>query len=85
MTDKVIVTCALTGAQQGKAANANLPEQPREIIEQALDAARAGAAIVHIHARDRRGKATADVAVFREITEGIRAKSDVILNLTTGG
>jgi len=85
MSDKVIVTCALTGAQQGKEANANLPEQPREIIEQSLDAARAGAAIVHIHARDRRGKATADVAVFREITEGIRAKSDVILNLTTGG
>jgi uncharacterized protein (DUF849 family) len=85
MTDKVIVTCALTGAQQGKEANPNLPEQPREIIEQALDAARAGAAIVHIHARDRRGKATADVAVFREIAEGIRATSDVILNLTTGG
>ncbi len=85
MTDRVIVTCALTGAQQGKEANPNLPEQPREIIEQALDAARAGAAIVHIHARDRRGKATADVAVFREIVEGIRAKSDVILNLTTGG
>src|SRR3989304_3871416 len=85
MSDKGIVPGALTGAQQGKEANANLPEQPREIIEQSLDAARAGAAIVHIHARDRRGKATADVAVFREITEGIRAKSDVILNLTTGG
>lgn len=85
MSDKVIVTCALTGAQQGKEANPNLPEQPREIIEQALGAARAGAAIVHIHARDSRGTATADVAVFREIAEGIRAKSDVILNLTTGG
>ncbi len=85
MSDKVIVTCALTGAQQGKEANPNLPEQPREIIAQALDAARAGAAIVHIHARDRRGTATADVGVFREIVEGIRAESDVILNLTTGG
>jgi len=85
MSDKVIVTCALTGAQQGKEANPNLPEQPEEIVEQALDAARAGAAIVHIHARDRRGKATADVGVFREIVEGIRAKSDVVLNLSTGG
>ena len=85
MSDKVIVTCALTGAQQGKEANPNLPEQPEEIIAQALDAARAGAAIVHIHARDRRGKATADVGVFREIVEGIRAKSDVVLNLSTGG
>lgn len=85
MADKVIVTCALTGAQQGKEANPNLPEQPREIVEQALDAARAGAAIVHIHARDKRGKATADLSVFREIVEGIRAKSDVVLNLSTGG
>ncbi len=85
MADKVIVTCALTGAQQGKEANPNLPEQPREIVEHALGAAAAGAAIVHIHARDRAGRATADVAVFREIVEGIRARSDVILNLTTGG
>lgn len=85
MADTVIVTCALTGAQQGKEANPNLPEQPREIIQQAVDAARTGAAIVHIHARDRSGKPTADVTVFREIVEGIRAKSDVVINLTTGG
>ncbi len=85
MVDKVILTCALTGAQQGKEANPNLPEQPHEIVQQAVDAWRAGAAIVHIHARDRNGKPTADVAVFREIVDGIRAKCDVVLNLTTGG
>lgn len=85
MADKVILTCALTGAQQGKEANPNLPEQPHEIVREAVDAWRAGAAIVHIHARDREGKPTADVAVFGEIAEGIRAKSDVVLNLTTGG
>jgi 3-keto-5-aminohexanoate cleavage enzyme len=49
----VIVTCALTGAQQGKEANPNLPEQPAEIIEQGLAAWRAGAAILHIHARSQ--------------------------------
>ncbi len=84
--EKLIITCALTGAQQGKDANPNLPEQPEEIIQQAIDAWNAGAGIVHIHARDKQGKATSDVSVFREIVEGIRAKGcDVILNLTTGG
>lgn len=85
MSDKVIITCALTGAQQGKEANPNLPEQPHEIVQQAVDAWRAGAAIVHIHARDRNGKPTADVAIFREIVEGIQGKCSVVLNLTTGG
>ncbi|MFQ5420780.1 MAG: 3-keto-5-aminohexanoate cleavage protein, partial [Anaerolineae bacterium] len=83
---KVIITCALTGAQQGKEANPNLPEQPDEIIQSGLDAWRAGAAILHIHARDKAGKATSDVAIFRQITEGLRAAGcDAILNLTTGG
>ncbi len=55
--DRVIVTCALTGAQQGKEANPNLPEQPGEIVAQGLDAWRAGAAILHLHARDQAGTA----------------------------
>jgi 3-keto-5-aminohexanoate cleavage enzyme len=82
----VIVTCALTGAQQGKAANPNLPEQPEEIIAQGLEAWRAGAAILHIHARDAAGRASSDVAVFRRIIDGLRiAGCDAVLNLTTGG
>ncbi|MCG3141328.1 MAG: 3-keto-5-aminohexanoate cleavage enzyme [Anaerolineae bacterium] len=84
--DEVIITAALTGAQQGKEANPNLPEQPDEIIQQALDCWRAGAAIVHLHARNERGRATSDVRVFRKIVNGIRAaSSDVVINLTTGG
>ncbi len=83
--NKVIITAALTGAQQGKAANPNLPEQPEEIIAQAVECARAGAGIVHLHARDQAGKATAEVKLFRQLVEGIRAQCDVILNLTTGG
>ncbi|MFQ5614756.1 MAG: 3-keto-5-aminohexanoate cleavage protein, partial [Anaerolineae bacterium] len=83
---KLIITAALTGAQQGKEANPNLPEQPDEIIVQAIACWRAGAAIVHIHARDERGRATSDVAVFRQIVNDIRAAGcDVVLNLTTGG
>jgi 3-keto-5-aminohexanoate cleavage enzyme len=84
--DRVIVTCALTGAQQGKGANPALPEQPREIIAQGLAAWRAGASILHLHARDEAGRATGDVAVFRRVAEGLRAAGcDAVLNLSTGG
>jgi len=84
--DKVIITCALTGAQQGKEANPNLPTQPEEIIQQAIDAWNAGSAILHIHARDPHDRPTADVAIFRRIVEGIRARRcDAVLNLSTGG
>lgn len=83
---KTIVTCALTGAQQGKEANPALPEQPDEIIEQGLEAWRAGAAILHLHARDAEGKASGDVGIFRKIVDGLRdAGCDAVLNLTTGG
>lgn len=84
--DKIIITSALTGAQQGKEVNPNLPEQPDEIIRQAVECWRAGAAIVHLHARDERGRATSDVGIFRRIVEGIRAAGcNVVINLTTGG
>ncbi len=83
---KVIITCALTGAQQGKEANPNLPEQPDEIIEQGLAAWRAGAAILHLHARDKFGKPTSDVTIFNKIVKGFRSVGcNAILNLTTGG
>lgn len=84
--DEVVVTCALTGAQQGKAQSPHLPEQPDEVVAQGLDAWRAGAAVLHLHARGREGRATGDVAVFRAIVEGLRgAGCDAVLNLTTGG
>ncbi len=86
MMSKTIVTCALTGAQQGKETNPALPEQPDEIIHQGLEAWRAGAAILHLHARDAAGKATGDVEIFRRIVTGLRdAGCDAVLNLTTGG
>jgi uncharacterized protein (DUF849 family) len=84
--DRTVVTCALTGAQQGKQSNPNLPEQPEEIIGQGLEAWRAGAAILHIHARDTAGRATGDVAIFQRIVDGLRSNGcDAVLNLTTGG
>jgi len=81
---KVIITAALTGGGHGKEANPNLPEQPDEIIEDAMKCREAGASIVHIHARDKRGKSTMDLRVLRAIQNGIKASSDLIVQLSTG-
>lgn len=83
--DKTIVTVALTGAQQGKEANPNLPISPPEIIRQGYEAWQAGASVIHIHARDAAGRATGDVAVFAEIVAGLRSRCDAIINLSAGG
>jgi len=83
--EKLIVTAALTGGFHTKADNPNLPEQPDEIIRQAYECWRAGASIVHIHARDSAGRPTADVNVFSQIIEGIQEKCDVVINVSTGG
>ena len=82
---KVIVTAALTGAFHGKEASPDLPERPDEIIAQALACREAGAAIVHVHARDKQGKSTMALDIFREIHEGIKKSSDLIVQLSTGG
>lgn len=82
---KLIITVSLTGGFHGKEANPNLPEQPDEIIQAAYDCYNAGASIVHVHARDRSGKPTGDVNIFREINEGIKSKCNIIIQNTTGG
>ncbi len=82
---KIIITAALTGAGHGKEANPYLPEQPEEIIEQALQCRDAGAAIVHVHARDKSGNNSMSLDIFREIHEGIKSSSDLIVELSTGG
>lgn len=82
---KVMITAALTGGTHGKEVNPSLPEQPEEIIAQAVQCREAGASIVHVHARDKTGQATMDLDVFREIHDGIRKATDLIVELTTGG
>lgn len=82
---KTIITAALTGAQQGKEANPNLPIRPDEIIAQGYAAWQAGAAILHIHARDAAGKASADVDIFAEIVAGLQSRCDAVINLSAGG
>lgn len=85
VTDRVIITCALTGGIHGKEANANLPEQPDEIVRQGVEAAEAGAAVLHVHARDPDGSNTMDPAVYREIHDRLCARTDAVIQLTTGG
>ena len=86
MRDKTILTCAVTGNQTTRAQNPALPVTPAEIAASAIDAARAGAAIVHLHARDPvTGRGSMEAEHFAEIVERIRASDvDVILNLSTG-
>lgn len=83
--NKLIITAALTGGFHGKDANPNLPEQPDEIAQAAYDCWQAGAAIVHLHARDRDGKPTCDPKIYAEIVEKVKARCDVITQVSTGG
>lgn len=83
--DKVIITAAQTGALVTKKMNPGLPEQPDEIVESAYACYQEGAAIVHIHARDKNGTPTGSKEVFQEIHDKIRAKCPIIVQDSTGG
>ena len=83
--DPVIITCALTGGIHGKEANYNLPEQPDEIVEQGVAAWRAGAAVLHVHARNPDGSNTMDQAIYSELHERLCSETDAVVQLTTGG
>ncbi len=83
---KVIITCAVTGSIHTPSMSPYLPVTPDEIAEAAIGAAKAGAAIIHLHARDpKNGSPTQDPALFRQFLPKIKAACDVVLNLTTGG
>src|SRR5512140_1790773 len=83
---QIIVTCAITGGGDTVGKHPAIPVTPEQIATSALEAAAAGAAIVHIHVRDpQTGKATTKLEYYRETVERIRAKNDdVVINLTTG-
>jgi uncharacterized protein (DUF849 family) len=84
--EKLIVTAAITGNITLPVQTPYLPLTPQQIIDDAVRAANAGAASVHIHGRDpETARPTTDPAVYREIAAGIRARSNVIVCVTTGG
>ena len=86
MNWEVFVTCAVTGAGDTAGRSEHVPVAPEQIADAAIEAARAGAAIAHIHVRDPdTGKGARDPALYRAVVERIRASDvDVVLNLTAG-
>lgn len=84
--DKVIITASLTGAVTTKQDNPNLPTQPKEICQAALECYEAGAAVVHIHVRDEEDRASMRYDIFEETVNLIRESGcPVLLNLTSSG
>lgn len=86
MSRKVVVTCAVTGGADSTGKSEFVPVTPEQIATQAIEAARAGAAIVHIHVRDpETGKASMAGELYGEVFDRVRgADTDVVINLTTG-
>ena len=86
MNREVFVTCAVTGSGSTQDKSPHVPRSPGEIAQSAIEAAKAGAAVVHCHVRDpQTGAPARDLALYREVTERIRAADvDVVLNLTAG-
>ena len=83
---KVIITCAITGAVHTPSMSPYLPKTPDEIAQAAIDASNAGAAVVHLHARDpENGKPSQDPEIFRQFLPRIARECDAIINITTGG
>lgn len=86
MNQKVIITCAVTGAVHTPSMSEYLPLTPEQIAEQAIAAADAGAAILHLHARDPvDGRPSPDPALFRQFVPAIAQATDAVINITTGG
>ena len=86
MNHEVIVTCALTGAGDTVGRSPHVPVTPAQIAASAVEAANAGAAVVHIHVRDpETGSPSRDVALYREVVRLVKESDvDVVINLTAG-
>jgi uncharacterized protein (DUF849 family) len=83
---KVVITCAVTGSIHTPTMTPYLPITPDEIAQAAIGAAEAGAAIIHLHARDPKdGRPTPDPEVFMQFLPRIKQNCDAVLNITTGG
>lgn len=83
--EKLIITCALTGAETTREMNPALPVTPDEIAEAAEEAVAAGASIIHLHVRKEDGTPSQDKELFREAAEKIKARCNPIIQFSTGG
>ena len=86
MNRDVFITCAVTGSGQSHLKSDKVPRSPKQIAEACIEAAKAGAAIAHVHVRDpETGTPSRDPALYREVVERVRSSdTDVVLNLTAG-
>jgi 3-keto-5-aminohexanoate cleavage enzyme len=82
---KAIITCAVTGAETTRDNNPHLPISPQEIAQAAEEVTSAGAAILHLHVRHSDGTPTQDTEIFSEAINLIRARTDIVIEVTTGG
>lgn len=82
---KIVISAAITGGVHTPSMSPFLPKNADQIIENAVDAYKAGAAIVHLHARLENGQPTADYDVFEKILSGIKKRCNVVIGITTGG
>jgi uncharacterized protein (DUF849 family) len=86
MANKIIISCAITGSIHTPTMSDALPITPDQIATQAVDAAKAGAAILHLHARDPKdGRPSPDPSVFMQFLPRIKQACDAVINITTGG
>ena len=84
--NKVIITCAMTGGIHVPTMSDYLPITPEEIAQQSIDAANAGASILHLHARDpENGRPTSDPEIFNKFLPVIKDATNAVINITTGG
>ena len=82
---KVFVSCAVTGSGDTAKKHPGLPITPEQIANAAIESAKAGAAIAHIHVREKDGRPSRRLDLYKEVVERIRSSdTDVIINLTTG-
>ena len=85
MNNKVFVSCAVTGSGDTASKHPDLPKTPEQIAKAAIEAAKAGAAIAHIHVREEDGTPSRKLELYKEVVDRIRSsETDVVLNLTTG-
>jgi uncharacterized protein (DUF849 family) len=85
-TRKVIITCAVTGSGHTPTMSPHLPFTVEDVVTESVAAAQAGASVIHLHARDPRdGRPTPDPAIFMEYLKPIKASTDAVVSITTGG
>ncbi len=85
MSNKIVITCAITGAETSKATQPALPVTAEEIAQGAFEAYEAGASVLHLHVRKDDGTPTQDLEVFRKAISLVRSKCDIVIETTTGG